>query len=73
MDITTVGVDLAKDLITVYAQDRQGHGVMSRNFKFTEFATWLIQLPAGCLVAWKPVPAPITGAGACWPWDCSRG
>lgn len=50
MNITTVGVDLAKDVITVYAQDAQGHCVISRNFKFKELAEWLVQLPADCLV-----------------------
>ena len=50
MNITTVGVDLAKDVITVYAQDSQGHCVLSRNFKFKELAEWLVQLPEGCVV-----------------------
>jgi transposase len=50
MNITTVGVDLAKDIITVYAQDVHGHFVLSRNFRFKEFSAWLVQLPEGCLV-----------------------
>lgn len=50
MNITTVGIDLAKDVITVYAQDTQGRCVLSRNFKFKELAEWLVQLPDGCLV-----------------------
>lgn len=50
MNITTVGIDLAKEIITVYAQDADGQCVMSRNFKFKELSTWLIQLPAGCVV-----------------------
>jgi transposase len=50
MNITTVGIDLAKEIITVYAQDATGHCVMSRNFKFKELAEWLVQLPAGCVV-----------------------
>ena len=50
MNITTVGIDLAKDVITVYAQDAHGKSVLSRNFKFKELAQWLVQLPAGCLV-----------------------
>jgi len=45
MNITTVGIDLAKDVITVYAQDAQGKCVTSRNFKFKELAEWLVQLP----------------------------
>lgn len=50
MNITTVGIDLAKDIITVYAQDTQARCVLSRNFKFKELAEWLVQLPEGCLV-----------------------
>ena len=49
-NITTVGIDLAKDVITAYAQDSQGRCVMSRNFKFKELGEWLVQLPAGCVV-----------------------
>lgn len=50
MNITTVGIDLAKEIITVYAQDGQGRCAMSRNFRFKELAEWLVRLPAGCLV-----------------------
>lgn len=50
MNITAVGIDLAKDVITVYAQDGQGRCVMSRNFRFKELSEWLVQLPAGCLI-----------------------
>lgn len=50
MNITTIGIDLAKDVITVYAQDAQGKCVQSRNFRFKELAEWLVQLPAGCVV-----------------------
>jgi transposase len=50
MNITTVGIDLAKDVITVYAQDAQGRCTLSRNFKFGELAEWLVQLPAGCVI-----------------------
>ncbi len=37
-NITTVGIDLAKDVITAYAQDFQGRCILSRNFKFKELA-----------------------------------
>ena len=50
MNITTVGIDLAKDIITVHAQDTHGHCALSRNFKFKELAEWLVQLPAGCVI-----------------------
>jgi transposase len=50
MNITTVGIDLAKDIITVYAQNAQGQCVASRNLRFNEVAEWLLQLPDGCVV-----------------------
>jgi transposase len=50
MNITTVGIDLAKEIITVYAQDATGHCVLSRNFKFKELSAWLVQLPTACVV-----------------------
>lgn len=50
MNITTVGVDLAKDLITVYAADESGRMVLVRDLRRREFAAWLAQLPAGCML-----------------------
>jgi transposase len=50
MNITTVGIDLAKEVITVYAQDAHGQNVLSRNFRFKELSEWLVQLPEGCLI-----------------------
>ena len=50
MNITIIGIDLAKEIITVHAQDAAGHCVMARNFKFKELSAWLVQLPEGCLI-----------------------
>ena len=50
MDITTVGVDLAKEVITVCAMDRSGHVLQARNLRAADFSAWLIQLPAGTVV-----------------------
>lgn len=50
MNITTVGVDLAKDLITVYAADSAGRMISVRDLRYREFAAWLVQLPAGCML-----------------------
>ena len=50
MDITTVGADLAKDVITVCAQDRSGRLVERRDIRRTAFRAWLQRLPAGCVV-----------------------
>jgi hypothetical protein len=45
MDITTVGVDLAKNLITVYAVDRTGKMVCVRDLRRQEFAAGLCSCP----------------------------
>lgn len=50
MDITTVGVDLAKESITVCALDAGGCTVQMRELKTSGFAAWLAQLPPGCVV-----------------------
>jgi transposase len=50
MDIRTVGIDLAKDIITVCVMDSHGKVVDSRNLRFAALSEWLVQLPAGCIV-----------------------
>lgn len=50
MDITAVGADLAKEIITVYAVDGTGHMVQVRDIRRNDFTAWLIQLPKGCIV-----------------------
>ena len=50
MNITTVGADLAKDIITVYAPDAAGRVVEVRDLRRKDFSAWLIQLPKGCVV-----------------------
>jgi len=50
MNITTVGVDLAKEVITVCTMDHRGHILQVRNLRATDFSAWLIQLPAGTVL-----------------------
>jgi transposase len=44
-EITTVGVDLAKEVIAVCAADRAGKTVFMRVFHRDTFAAWAVQLP----------------------------
>ncbi len=44
-EITTVGVDLAKEVIAVCAADRSGKTVFTRVFRRDTFAAWAVQLP----------------------------
>ena len=44
-EITTVGVDLAKEVIVVCAGDTQGRAVYCKQFSFSGFAAWAANLP----------------------------
>jgi transposase len=44
-EITTVGVDLAKEVIAVCGADRSGKSVFTRIFRREAFAAWAVQLP----------------------------
>ena len=44
-EITTVGVDLAKEVIVVCAADGAGRIVFTRMFRRDTFAAWAVQLP----------------------------
>lgn len=44
-EITTVGVDLAKEVIVVCAGDGEGRAVFFRQFSFAGFAEWAANLP----------------------------
>jgi len=44
-EITTVGVDLAKEVIAVCAADGAGRIVFTRGFRRDTFAQWAVQLP----------------------------
>lgn len=44
-EITTVGVDLAKEVIAVCGADRSGKTVFTRVFRRDAFAAWAVQLP----------------------------
>ena len=43
-EITTVGVDLAKEVIVIAAADRTGRVVYCRQFSFKGFAEWAVRL-----------------------------
>ena len=51
MHATTVGVDLAKRVITVCVLDANGRVIQRQEFRIEAFVLWLMQLPAGAVVA----------------------
>ncbi len=50
MDITSVGVDLAKMVFSVCAMQKDGRVVDPRELKREAFEQWLRRLPPGCIV-----------------------
>lgn len=48
-EITTVGVDLAKEVIVVCAADAAGCAIYFKQFSFAGFAVWAANLPP-CLI-----------------------
>jgi transposase len=48
-EITTVGVDLAKEVIVVCAADAQGRPIYFKKLSFSGFAEWAVNLPP-CLI-----------------------
>lgn len=57
MNITSAGADLAKNLITVCAQDACGRTVERRDLRREGFPAWLRGLPAGCVVGMEACSA----------------
>jgi transposase len=51
MNTTTVGVDLAKSIFAVCVMDSHGRVVYRRQLGREAFVAWLVQLPAGTIVA----------------------
>ncbi len=49
-EITTVGADIAKEVIVVCAADAQGRPIYFKQFSFSGFAEWAANLPP-CLIA----------------------
>jgi transposase len=50
MNITSVGVDLAKSVFSVCAMSSEGRVVERRDLKREAFGAWLQRLPNGCIV-----------------------
>lgn len=48
--IATLGMDLAKRVITLCGLDKHGEVIFRRSVAFTECYSWLSQLPKGCVV-----------------------
>jgi transposase len=49
MNITTIGIDLAKNVLQVHGCDARGKAVLRRQFKRDQLLEFFVQLPA-CLI-----------------------
>ena len=52
MEITTIGLDLAKQVFQVHGVDEAGHVVVQRRLRRAQVITYFAALPA-CWSAWK--------------------
>ena len=64
MNITTIGIDLAKNVIQVHGVDERGKAVLKKQLPRGKFVDFFANL-APCLSAWKLAAARTTGRGSC--------
>jgi len=57
MNVTTVGIDLAKNSFSLHGVDSRGKVVFRKTVSRTKLLPFLGSLPP-CLVGMKPAPAP---------------
>ena len=60
MKVTTIGIDLAKNVFQVHGVDERGRAVLKKQLKRDQMAAFFAKLPA-CLIGWKPAAVRITG------------
>jgi hypothetical protein len=70
-EITTVGLDLAKNVFQVHGADGAGRTFLRKKPRQDQVLAFFCQLPP-CVVAWKPAAARISGAerSASWAMRC---
>ncbi len=64
MKITTIGIDLAKNVFQVYGVDAHGKAALKKQIKREEMAVFLANL-APCLIGMEHAAARITGHASC--------
>ena len=60
MQITTIGLDIAKNVFQVHGIDAKEKVVARKQLRRSQVITFFKALPP-CLIAWKPVPRRIIG------------
>jgi transposase len=64
MKVTTIGLDIAKQVFQVHGADKAGRTVLRRKLRRSEVARFFSEQPP-CLVGIEPAAAHTTGR-ACW-------
>jgi transposase len=67
MKLTTVGIDLAKNVFQVHGIDEHGKVLVKKQLRRDQMATFFVNLPS-CLVGWRPAAALTTGRASCSQW-----
>lgn len=67
MKITTIGIDLAKNVFQVYGVDEHGKVLLKKQLKRDQMLFFLPTSPLPFL-AWKPVAAHTIGPTSCKGW-----
>jgi transposase len=65
MNITTIGVDLAKSVFQVHGVDKRGKVMIQKRLRRSKVLAFFVQLPP-CLIGMeKPAAVLTTGPGSC--------
>ena len=63
MEITTIGLHLAKQVFQVHGVDEAGHVVVQRRLRRAQIITYFTALPS-CLIGMEVCATPLLGARA---------
>lgn len=67
MNITTVGIDLAKNVFSLHGVDAHGKAVLRKTVSRGKLLECLAQL-SPCVVGWRRAAGRTTGRGSLLPW-----
>ena len=67
MKVTTIGIDLAKNVFQIHGIDQHGKAVLKKQLKRAQMAPFLSTDPHASL-GWRLMAAHITGRASCKQW-----
>ena len=63
MNITTIGIDLAKSVFQVHGVDKRGKAVIQKRLRRSKVLGFFVQLPPCLISVWKQAAVLTTGPG----------